>query len=137
MKQKTLYILITAIAVALVAGTLFLSYGTIPAPSQANESRSQDEESSGVILPIYFYSYTLDSKVPECPATDGIDWDLAIIALSYYMQHGAGAGSGEDTGPAEIQRHFAENCNRDMAIYNDMVTKSPNLLERPNKIVYP
>ena len=139
MKQKASYILIAVIAVALVAGTLLLSHGSISETrSQANESIGKDEgSSSGEILPVYFYSYALDSKVAECPATDGIDWDLAIITLSYYMQHGAGKNSGEDMGPAEIQRHFAENCDRDMAIYNDMVTKNPHLLERPNKTEYP
>ncbi len=136
--NKAPYILIAVIAVALVAGTLLLKHGSIPETlSRANESPSPDEESSGVILPVYFYSYALESTVPECPAANGIDWDLAIITLSYYMQYGAGAGSGEDMGPAEIQRHFAQNCDRDMAIYNEMITKNPHLLERPNKTVYP
>lgn len=139
MKQKAPYILIAVIAVALVAGALLLNHGSFSGtPPLSNESSGKDEKSSsGEILPIYFYSYTLESTVPECPAANGIDWDLAIITLSYYMQHGAGASSGVDMGPAEIQRNFAQNCDRDMAIYNDMITKNPHLLERPNKIEYP
>ena len=139
MRQKAPYILIAIIAVVLVASATFFTRGSFSGiPSASDESFNKGEKpSSGEIRPVYFYSYTLESTVSECPAANGIDWDLAIIALSYYMQDGAGANRGADMGSAEIQRNFAENCDRDMGIYNDMITKNPHLLERPNKIEYP
>ncbi len=139
MKQKYIYILITALAVALIAGALLLNRASFSEnPSLPIDVPDKAEEpSSGMIRSVYFYSYALENTVEKCPAADGIDWELAIIFLSSYMQNGAGASSGEDFGPAEIQRHFADNCDRDMAIYNEMITKNPHLLDRPDKTEYP
>lgn len=84
---------------------------------------------NGEIHPLYFFSYGAGSTTVKCAAAKNIDWDIAIVVLSDYMEYGAGATSGEDHGPAEIQRHFEENCERDMAIYTDVVAKNPQLLQ--------
>lgn len=88
-----------------------------------------EEEPSGVIEPLYFFSYSEDMTIENCPAAKDINWDLAIIALSDYMEYGAGAENKEDIGPAEIQRNFNENCERNMRIYNDVKARNPELFE--------
>ena len=85
---------------------------------------------NGEIHPLYFFSYDENNTAVKCVAAKNIDWDIAIFALSDYMEYGAGATSGEETGPAEIQRHFEENCERDMKIYTDVITRNPELLQR-------
>ena len=84
---------------------------------------------NGEVKPLYFVSYGAGSTTVKCTAAKSIDWDIAIVALSDYMEYGLGSTTGEDHGPAEIQRHFEENCEQDMAIYTDVVTKNPQLLQ--------
>lgn len=60
---------------------------------------------------LYFASY---SKIAKCK-TDKINWDIATQALS---EHYRNSGS-TDFGPADIQRHFEENCENDLKIYSN------------------
>ena len=50
-------------------------------------------------------------------STEDVDWNIAVRALSEYHY----ANENHDTGPAEIQRHFEENCKADLKIYADYV----------------
>lgn len=52
-------------------------------------------------------------------STENIDWRIAVRALSEYHY----ANENEDTGPAEIQRHFEEDCKNDLAIYTDYIAR--------------
>jgi hypothetical protein len=126
MKNKLLSIV--SIIFALVVGVLLLNN-----PFYRSEKIPEITEEpflDGEIHPLYFFSYGAASTTVKCVAAKNIDWDIAIVALSDYMEYGAGATSGEESGPAEIQRHFEENCERDMKIYTDVVTKNPELLQR-------
>lgn len=82
----------------------------------------------GEISLIYFYSEAMGTStvVKKCPATKDINWELANVALSDYMEYGAGSTT-KEFGSAEIQRNFEENCERNMKIYNDMISKNPEL----------
>lgn len=93
------------------------------------------DEADNIIRPIYFYSSNSDMSEVEkrCPRARNINWEAAIYALSDYMHSGAGS-SNDNLGPAEIQRHFAENCEQDMRVYEDAIDKNPELLEMPNWI---
>ena len=83
--------------------------------------------SSDKINPLYFYSSSYEEKngayAVQCLQTKGIDWQLAIYTLSAYMQFEA---PGEENGPAEIQRNFDENCERNMRIYETLSSKIKN-----------
>ena len=48
-------------------------------------------------------------------STEDVDWNIAVRALSEYHY----ANESHDIGPAEIQRHFEENCEADLKIYAD------------------
>jgi hypothetical protein len=80
------------------------------------------------INPIYFYSSAYEDKngfyAIQCPQTKDIDWQLAVYTLSAYMQFEV---QGEDLGPAEIQRNFDKNCERNMKIYKDLGPQIGNL----------
>ncbi len=73
------------------------------------------------VTPLYFFSFGEGTTTEKCPATKDIDWDMAIYALSYYMEYGQGSKD-KDFGPAEIQRNFNENCDRNMTIYDEFVS---------------
>ena len=77
--------------------------------------------SSDKINLIYFYSLAYEDKncsyAIQCPQTKNIDWQIAAYTLSAYMQFEA---QGENFGPAEIQRNFDENCERNMHIYETL-----------------
>ena len=83
-----------------------------PAPVKEAQNSSRD------FLILYFYSSLYERETGTyaiaCPQTKDIDWRLAIYALSKYMQEQ------EDLGPAEIQRNFDANCERNMRIYRDL-----------------
>jgi hypothetical protein len=93
-----------------------------------NAGTSTDESaSSDRINSLYFYSYTYEDKngayAIECPQTKDIDWQLAIYALSAYMQFEAPE---EEHGPAEIQRNFDQNCERNIHIYETIGPRISN-----------
>ncbi|OGC83289.1 hypothetical protein A3D68_01100 [Candidatus Adlerbacteria bacterium RIFCSPHIGHO2_02_FULL_52_17] len=93
-----------------------------------NEGTSTEESaSSDRINSLYFYSYAYEdvngAYAIECPQTKEIDWQLAIYALSAYMQFEAPE---EEHGPAEIQRNFDENCERNMHIYETLGPRISN-----------
>jgi len=72
---------------------------------------------AGLLLSGYFFvdsqKMLQDSILVSCP-TENIDWDIAIQALTEYQRN----SSFTDFGPADIERHFQENCEEDMEIYN-------------------
>src|SRR3989338_68835 len=63
----------------------------------------------------------------NCP-DDYVDWDIATTALSEYVRDfiKQNPGLDYDFGPAEIERHFAENCEEDLKIYNEYMARNPN-----------
>ena len=66
--------------------------------------------------------YKLDKQI--CP-DDYVDWDIAVTALSQHFKNLAKENPDIDFGPAEIERHFEENCEEDLKIYNEYITKNP------------
>jgi len=54
---------------------------------------------------------------PIC-SDDHVDWDFAVTALSQHFKDLSKNDSNIDFGPAEIERHFAENCEEDLKIYD-------------------
>jgi hypothetical protein len=98
----------------------FLVFGTF----YFHTISSEEETFSEKINPIYFYSLTYEDQnglyATQCPQTKGIDWQLAVYTLSAYMEFEV---KNEDFGPAEIQRNFDENCERNMNIYNTLSSK--------------
>lgn len=63
---------------------------------------------------LYFVS---GNKYDGCPADKDVNWDVAVTALSL------NASSTTEFGPAEVERHFSQNCAADMKIYGDYVQK--------------
>ena len=95
-----------------------------------------ERSSSDAIKPLYFYSYQYEdengSYSIKCPQTKDIDWQLAIYALSAYMQFEAP----NDYGPAEIQRNFDENCERNMHIYETFSSRISSNWEVGSRIFF-
>lgn len=61
------------------------------------------------------------SKIEKCQ-TEDINWDIAIQALSkYYSDSGS-----TDFGPIDIERHFKENCKKDLQIYVEYLQRGTN-----------
>lgn len=57
----------------------------------------------------------------KCPI-DGIDWQAAVLALVLYNnKHGIEGIDFHNMDQTEIERHFEENCQQDIQIYNDFV----------------
>ncbi|MCX6790160.1 MAG: hypothetical protein NTV60_01380 [Candidatus Kaiserbacteria bacterium] len=111
----------------ILVALIFLGLGMYYFQTMPSEKTASSEK----INPIYFYSSAYEDKngsyAIQCPQTKGIDWQLAIYTLSAYMQFET---HGEEIGPAEIQRNFDENCERNMKIYTDVITRNPELLQR-------
>lgn len=59
-------------------------------------------------------------KNPIC-SDNYVDWDIAVDALSQHFSNLAKENPNVDFGPAEIERHFAENCEEDLKIYNKYI----------------
>ena len=61
---------------------------------------------------------------PTCPVED-VDWDIAVDALSkhYVNLKKQNPDKEIDGGPAEIERHFEENCEEDLKIYNKYISQ--------------
>ena len=128
------------VGIGLYVVVILLSGGDNATTSNATTSMADEQSSlTGEILPTYFFSYGMSSSTENCPQTKGIDWELAIIAMSDYWQYGAGSTSGASINqePAAIQQSFNLHCERNMAIYNDMIELNPHLLKRENKTEYP
>ncbi|MEK7510964.1 MAG: hypothetical protein AAB582_01905 [Patescibacteria group bacterium] len=106
------------IAIALVAFNPF-QQGIEPLNSEVSTTTEETQGSS--VNSLYFYSYTYEDEngayALACPQTKDIDWELATYALSAYMQF---EELDEEHGPAEIQRNFDENCERNMQIYETL-----------------
>lgn len=128
-EHKNFIKLFLIVVVFVVGGILLLNnyfYRSEKVPGLADDTFLDVE-----VRPLFYFSYNLGSTtVVNCPDTKDIDWDIAIIALSYYFEYGAGSSSPTDFGPAAIQRNFEENCERDMSIYTDVVTRNPHLLKK-------
>ena len=60
----------------------------------------------------------------SCPINN-IDWDIAVSALSDYAKNfiNQNPGLDYDFGPADIEDHFKSNCEQDLQIYNDYISK--------------
>ncbi len=63
------------------------------------------------------------SNNPICP-DDYVDWNIAVKALSQHYDDLSKENLDVDLGPVEIERHFAENCEEDLKIYDDYITKN-------------
>ncbi|KKU19422.1 MAG: hypothetical protein UX31_C0006G0014 [Candidatus Nomurabacteria bacterium GW2011_GWA1_46_11] len=97
---------------------------TLASNAHTTITTKDGQDSLREILPLYFYSYPYEEENGpysiECPQTKDIDWQLAIYALSAHIQFEAPE---EDYGPAEIQRNFDENCERNMHIYETLLPR--------------
>ncbi|MFH1365988.1 MAG: hypothetical protein ABIG99_01190 [Patescibacteria group bacterium] len=62
---------------------------------------------------------------PICPVND-IDWDIAVNALSQHFSNLSKENSDVDFGPTDIKKHFSENCEEDLKIYDEYVARNIN-----------
>lgn len=121
MKKFTTYGWIVALVIASLAlALLFYFYNNFNA-------RMADIKEAVINLGISVEniqrSQQLSIWYQSCPDAVNIDWEIAINALSQHFSNLAKQTPGEDYfGPAEIERHFAENCEEDLKIYNNYVT---------------
>ncbi len=128
-KKKTMEILkkkgnvLIILALLIVAIVSFYFYKT-----NGLKNAQKPNTSDGEISLLYFYSDAMGTSTISkvCPATDNINWEVANLVLSDYMEYGEGSST-QEFGPAEIQRNFEENCDRNMKIYNDKLTKNPTM----------
>ncbi|MCX6788649.1 MAG: hypothetical protein NTZ36_02070 [Candidatus Jorgensenbacteria bacterium] len=128
-KKKTMEILkkkgnvLIILALLIVAIVSFYFYKT-----NRLKNAQKPNTSDGEISLLYFYSDAMGTSTISkvCPATDNINWEVANLVLSDYMEYGEGSST-QEFGPAEIQRNFEENCDRNMKIYNDKLTKNPTM----------
>jgi len=130
--MKNYFVIGAVIVVGVVV--YFFSNNFHYVPPSSDEVAKNTFSETGEIKPLYFFSYGAGSTTEKCPATKNIDWELAIYLMSDYWEYGAGSSTTEfDREPAEIQRSFNENCERNMGIYADAIEKNPHLLERKSK----
>ena len=80
-----------------------------------------------IIAPLVFAFgvYVKHDNQSSCP-DDYIDWDIAVNALSQHFNNLSKENPDVDLGPAEIERHFAENCEEDLKIYDEYMARNAN-----------
>lgn len=61
--------------------------------------------------------YKSNNQINPACSEENIDWDIAVGALSQHFKNLAKNNPDIDFGPADIRRHFAENCEEDLKIY--------------------
>jgi|GEM_PF-5099416 hypothetical protein len=70
---------------------------------------------ASLIIVIVAVSVFYKTNSQTC-SSSGVNWEVMVSALS---EHSKKQGPDYDLGPADIERHFAENCEADLKIYND------------------
>lgn len=118
---------ILVVLLVVVALIIFNPFEQGIEPANSEISTTTEETQGSRVNSLYFYSYAYEDEngayAVACPQTKDIDWQLAIYALSAYMQFEA---PDEEHGPAEIQRNFDENCERNMRIYETLGPRITN-----------
>lgn len=61
-----------------------------------------------------------ENQINSACSKENVDWDIAVDALTKHYADLKRQNPNEeiDGGPAEIERHFAENCEEDLKIYD-------------------
>lgn len=84
------------------------------------EATGEATKAKGIVKEVAETEIPEKQVISTCP-DDYVDWDIAVTALSEY---GRNQSPDYDLGPADIERHFAENCEEDLKIYNDYINKN-------------